>query len=168
MTNYAQLDGSIEFEYFLLAHNSKDKEQAEKIAKRLRRRKLNPWLDKEQILPGELFQKRIQKAIPLAKSAAIIIGKHGLGEWQDEEIQFLLSKCKKGHKPIFLILLPGVDSDSVPDDLGFIEQRRWISCNEGMTHALDMLESGIRRQSVRPSFDTLLCYRDEDVDSRIS
>ena len=62
-----------QFDVFL-AHNSVDKPLVREISARLRERGLNPWLDEEQILAGELFQEAIQKAIPHIKSAAIIIG----------------------------------------------------------------------------------------------
>ncbi len=70
-----------QFDVFL-AHNSVDKPLVREISARLKEQRLNPWLDEEQILAGELFQEEIQKAISNIKSAAIIIGVEGLGRWQ--------------------------------------------------------------------------------------
>jgi hypothetical protein len=87
-----------QFDVFL-AHNSVDKPLVREISARLREQGLNPWLDEEQIPPGELFQEAIQKAIPHIKSAAIIVGKSGLGQWQVIELHTLTSQfVKKGSR----------------------------------------------------------------------
>ena len=66
-----------QFDVFL-AHNSADKPQVRVIANKLRERGLKPWLDEEQIPPGELFQESIQKAITQIRATAIVIGSKGL------------------------------------------------------------------------------------------
>jgi hypothetical protein len=96
-----------QFDVFL-AHNSVNKHLVREIGARLRERGLNPWLDEEQIAPGELFQEAIQKAIPNIKSAAIIIGASGLEQWQVIEFHTLISPfIEKGIK-VIPVLLPGV------------------------------------------------------------
>jgi histidyl-tRNA synthetase len=64
------------FDVFM-AHNSKDKPQVLHIAEKLRQRGLKPWVDIEEIPPGESFQRAIQQAIPTVKSAAIFVGLEG-------------------------------------------------------------------------------------------
>jgi hypothetical protein len=108
------MNEQLEFDIFL-AHNSLDKPQINIIKNHLKRRKLKPWIDEEQILAGQSFQKKIQHAIPKVKAAAIFVGSNGLGEWQEEEIELLIDKCKQGDKPVFLVLLPG--NKNIPPDL---------------------------------------------------
>jgi hypothetical protein len=85
MTNAQQ-----QFDVFL-AHNSQDKAQVKEIARELKGRGLNPWLDEEQIQPGQQFLEKIQEVIPLVKAAVIFCGLKGLGRWQNLEIGALMT-----------------------------------------------------------------------------
>ncbi|MBN4003275.1 toll/interleukin-1 receptor domain-containing protein [Nostoc sp. LPT] len=150
----------LEFDVFC-AHNSHDKIQVERIAGKLKRRDIKSWIDKDQILGGQSFQTKIQEAITNVKSAAIFIGESGLGNWQKEEIEFLLDECRQSNKPLIPVLLPGITE--IPRDLGFIRQRNWVSFSEGNQQALDKLEASIKSKNIEPFFDILLCYKDEDM-----
>ena len=116
-----------QFDVFL-AHNSVDKPMVREIGARLRERGLNPWLDEEQIAPGELFQEAIQKAIPNIKSAAIIIGVSGLGKWQVIELHTLISQFIEQDIKVIPVLLPGVST--LPEKLLFLRQFNWVSFKE--------------------------------------
>jgi formylglycine-generating enzyme required for sulfatase activity len=113
-----------QFDVFL-AHNSVDKPLVREIGARLRERGLNPWLDEEQIAPGELFQEAIQRAIPNIKSAAIIIGASGLGQWQVIELHTLTSQFVEQGIKVIPVLLPGVTG--LPEKLLFLRQFNWVS-----------------------------------------
>ena len=137
------------FDVFL-AHNNVDKPQVRTIAKELRKRGLNPWLDEEQIAPGELFQDVIHRAIPQIKSAAVCIGSQGLGKWQVMELHTLTNQfINKGIKVIPL-LLPGVDS--IPENLLFLQQLNWFSFERiDDANAFYRLEWGIRGKKPKQS-----------------
>lgn len=153
-------DGS--FDIFL-AHNSNDKAQVRTICHGLRRRGLKPWLDEEQIVAGQSFQKMLQFAIPVVRSAAIFLGSDGLGNWQNEEVELLLETCKKADKPVFLALLPGVNETDIPNELGFLKIKHWVSFNDGPPNAMHEIESGVRGTPADPFSDVLLCYSDDDL-----
>ena len=132
-------------EYFdvFLAHNSKDKREVSKVCDQLRQRGLKPWIDKEQIRPGEWFQDAIQEAIPKVRSAAVFIGPHGVGRWQVVELRALVSACVEFGRAVIPVLLPGIAE--IPDDLRFLRELhqvklRSIEDSEGV----DELEWGIR------------------------
>lgn len=114
---------SAEYDVFL-AHNSQDKPQVEAIARELRRRGLNPWLDKQQIRPGQWFQDAIQRAIPAVKSAAIFVGPHGFGKWQAVELRAFISQCVETNLPVIPVLLPGVDN--IPENMRFLKELKWV------------------------------------------
>ena len=116
-----------QFDVFL-AHNSVDKPMVREIGARLREQGLNPWLDEEQILAGELFQEAIQKAIPNIKSAAIIFGVSGLGKWQVIELHTLISQFIEQEIKVIPVLLPGVNV--LPKELLFLRQFNWVSFKE--------------------------------------
>ena len=111
------------FDVFL-AHNSVDKPHVRIIATKLREQGIKPWLDEEQIPPGMSFQDEIQKAIPLIKAAAIIIGTQGLGKWQIMELRSLITKFFDRKIPVIPVLLPGVDN--IPGDLLFLQELNWV------------------------------------------
>ena len=111
------------FDVFL-AHNSVDKPQVRTIATKLREQGIKPWLEEEQIPPGMSFQDEIQKAIPLIKAAAIIIGTQGLGKWQIMELRSLITKFVDRKIPVIPVLLPEVDN--IPGDLLFLQELNWV------------------------------------------
>ena len=112
------------FDVFL-AHHSADKPFVREINTKLKQHGLKTWIDEEQILPGRSFQKAIQQAIPIVKTAAIILGKDGIGRWQNWEIEVLFSQLVTANKIVIPVLLPGLDE--VPEDLLFLQQLRWIN-----------------------------------------
>lgn len=96
-----------EFDVFL-AHNSQDKPSVIAIANELRSRGLKPWLDWEQIPPGQPFQGVIQQAVMKVKSVAIFIGPAGLGRWQSLELRSAVTQFVERGIPVIPVLLPGV------------------------------------------------------------
>ena len=134
-----------QFDVFL-AHNSEDKDDIIKIADKLKERGLITWLDKEQIAPGTPFQDEIQKAIPIVKSAAIFIGRHGLGRWQVMELRSLIAQCVDRNIPVIPVLLPGVNR--LPDNLIFLREYNYVDFVRRVdeSDALDLLEWGITQR----------------------
>ncbi|MBE9248504.1 TIR domain-containing protein [Dolichospermum sp. LEGE 00240] len=136
-----------EFDVFL-AHNSIDKPVVKVIYEALKKRGITSWLDGEEIRPGSLFQDAIQKGIPLSKSAAIFIGKSGLGMWQGLELKVILSMCLKQNIPVIPVLLPEVSD--LPPDMLFLKEFNYINIYDGEIvnkivnkRILDLLQWGI-------------------------
>jgi hypothetical protein len=131
------------FDVFL-AHNSKDKPFVAKVADHLRRRGIKPWFDKEQIAPGCRFQKCIQNAIRNVSVAAVFIGQHGVGRWQDLELESLVKLCVDKNLPLIPVLLPG--QKKLPSTLPFLDNISFVRFNKnaGEKKALDEMVWGIR------------------------
>ena len=55
----------------------------------------------------------------------VILGKNGIGRWQNWEIQAFFSQLVNANKIVIPVLLPGLDE--VPEDLPFLQQLRWIN-----------------------------------------
>lgn len=125
-----------------LSYNRSDRPPVEQIAEELKLRGLNPWLDTE-IEPSVSFQKRINEIIRGVKSAAVLIGPNGLGDWQEVEMEVLYSKYVKKNLRLVPVLLPGVDK--IPEDLPFLDRLQTVQFARGIddTKALDHLEWGI-------------------------
>jgi nucleotide-binding universal stress UspA family protein len=128
-----------------LAHNSQDKTFIRQIYQQLKTAGCDPWLDVEAILPGQIFQDEIQKAVQRIQAAAIFIGTNGLGRWEQVELRILISQCVDREIPVIPVLLPGVTD--IPEDLLFLNQyQAVIFTSENDKDALTKLQRGITRQ----------------------
>ena len=131
-----------------MAHNSADKSLIEMICAELKKRGINPWLDKEQIPPGRFFQDIIQNTIKNISSVAVFVGEKGLGRWQALELKSFISQCVERNIPIIPVLLPNVTK--LPDELVFLREFNWVNFKIGINDesAIDNLVWGIT--GVRP------------------
>jgi len=117
------------FDIFL-AHNSQDKPSVLLLGEELRRNGIYPWIDVEQIPPGRWFQDVIQSAVRTVKTAAIVIGKAGLGRWQALEMRVFVSRCVEHGTTLIPILLPGVSA--IPDDLAFLRELDYVKFTDSV------------------------------------
>ena len=116
------------FDVFL-AHNSLDKPIVRIIAEELKQHGIKVWLDEDQIVPGRFFQDSIQQALLEVNSAAICIGRLGLGKWQQMELRSFISQCVEKGLPVIPVLLPG--SRDIPDSFPFLKEFMWVDLKRG-------------------------------------
>ncbi|MEN9503813.1 MAG: hypothetical protein RI964_3098 [Pseudomonadota bacterium] len=130
-----------QFDIFL-SHNSKDKAAIREIKQLLRERKLSCWLDEDELQPGVNWMPLLEKAIGTCQSAGAFVSSNGIGPWEDEEIQALLTKAVHNKIPVIPVLLPGTyDKPELPL---FLENRTFIDMRPGITSELiDKLYWGI-------------------------
>lgn len=133
-----------QFDVFL-SHNSQDKPAVRKLKRRLAARELSAWLDLDELQPGVPWQKLLEAGIKSSASVAVLIGKDGLGPWEDEEMQGALRLAVKDQRPIIPVLLPGAPAQ--PELPMFLGNRTWVDLRDGFTKAgLARLEWGITGQ----------------------
>lgn len=116
-----------------LSHNSKDKPTVRELKTRLVARKLTVWLDEDELRPGVPWQRLLEEAITGSGSVAVIVGKDGLGPWEDEEMQGALRLAVKEKRPVIPVLLPGAPAQ--PELPLFLGNRTWVDLREGFTDA---------------------------------
>ena len=75
-----------------LSHNSKDKAMVRELASALKVRGLSVWLDENELRPGVPWQQLLEKGIRSSESVAVLIGKAGIGPWEDEEMRAALDQ----------------------------------------------------------------------------
>jgi hypothetical protein len=92
------------FDVFL-CHNSEDKPAVREISRTLAQENIRAWLDEDEIRPGASWQTELGRQIESIGSAAVFVGGSGVGPWQNQEIQALLSQFVKRHCPVIPVVL---------------------------------------------------------------
>jgi DNA helicase II / ATP-dependent DNA helicase PcrA len=131
---------SFKFDVFL-CHNSDDKPEIRKIAAEIKKRKKIYWLDEEQCQPGLPFQRCLEEAIPIVKSAAVFVGENGVGPWQRMEIYAFLQELVDRGCPVIPIILPGCEE--TPKLPPFIKINTWIDFRQIYPDPMKQLIWGI-------------------------
>lgn len=135
-----------EFDVFL-SHNSQDKPTVRELAQALKSRGLRVWLDEEQLVPGRPWQEALEMSIQTTHSAAVLIGRDGLGPWEDVEMRACLSEFVSRKLPVIPVLLPAAPSQ--PELPLFLKAMTWVDLRGGFTEdGLNRLQWGIT--GVRP------------------
>jgi hypothetical protein len=129
------------FDVFL-CHNSEDKREVKSIAAQLKRRGLLPWLDEEEIRPGDnTWHSKIQQDIELIGSCAVIVGRAGIGPWQRREIEAVLQLFVERKHAIIPVILPSCQS--VPELPIFLRSFEWVDYRTLDPDRLEQLIWGI-------------------------
>jgi hypothetical protein len=99
-----------------LSYNSADRDAVLRLKTRLEERGLSVFVDVWELRPGFSVQKGLSEALENSKSVAIVVGPHGIGRWQDTEIEDSIAEQVqvRATRPVIPVLLPGVSVDSVP------------------------------------------------------
>ena len=93
------------FDVFL-SHNSLDKPIVWKLAQALRGRGLRVWVDEEQLVPGRSWLNKLEDIIQSTHTAAILVGRDGLGPWEDAEMHTCLSESVSRGMPVIPVYCP--------------------------------------------------------------
>lgn len=126
------------FDVFL-SHNSKDKPAVREIAEALRNRGLRPWLDEWELVPGRLWQEALEEIIQTVKAAAVLVGRDGMGSWENPEMRACLEEMVRRQLPVIPVLLPGASAE--PDLPLFLRAFTWVDLRNGLS------EEGLERLS---------------------
>src|SRR5665213_55637 len=111
------------FDVFL-CHNSQDKKEVTRVAEALRLRGIRPWFDAWHLAPGTLMLLEIEIHLGKVKSAAVFVGRGGIGPWQRVEMYTLLTGFIERGVRVIPVLLPGcADPPQLPVVLGGL---RWV------------------------------------------
>jgi formylglycine-generating enzyme required for sulfatase activity len=141
------------FDVFL-SYNRGDEPAVRELATALRARDLLVWLDVDNLLPGDRWQEELEKVIRTARAGMIVVGRDGIGPWQNQEMRALLSQFAERGLPVIPVLLSGAEKPELPL---FLKGFNWSDLRGGLTpEALDLLAAGIRQ---KPETDLLKHYR---------
>jgi hypothetical protein len=118
----------MKFDVFL-SHNSKDKPAVRELKQLLWARRLVVWLDEDELQPGIPWQQLLEAGIQTSRSVAVLVGKDGLGPWEDEEMRAALELAVRNRRPAIPVLLPGASAE--PDLPMFLGNRTWVDLRSG-------------------------------------
>lgn len=135
------------FDVFL-SYSSRDREIVERIAQRLQRAGVAPWLDRWQLTPGGEWQRELGAGLDASVSCAVFVGQHDLGAWELQEVAVAIDRAatQRGFR-VFAVLLPGVEEPFDPNRLPhFLRMRTWVDFRGGRddTRALQDLVNAVR------------------------
>ncbi len=124
-----------------LCHNSKDKVEVRAVRERLEALGIRTWFDEEQLRPGFPWQVVLSEQITAIESAAVFVGRSGIGPWQNLEIQAFLSEFLSRRCPVIPVILP--KARRVPELPIFLRQLTWVDFRQNANAALSRLVWGI-------------------------
>lgn len=106
----------------------------EKIARWLEdEAKLPVWLDKWNLIPGDLWQEEIEKALDESQCCVVFLGPNGMGPWQNEEMRSAIdSRVSEKSMRVIPALLPGAMRTGKESKLPrFLRGLVWVDFKEG-------------------------------------
>ncbi len=135
-----------------LSHASADKPAVEHLARKLREKGLEPFLDKWHLVPGEPWQEALEDALDQSRTGAVFLGK-ALGPWQNEEMRSALDEQVR-HRSyrVIPVLLPGGKQPDDRDLPRFLRRRTWVDFRAGLDDedAFRRLLAGSRGEAPGP------------------
>jgi len=136
-----------------LCHNSEDKQAVREISRTLAQENIRAWLDEDEIRPGTSWQTELGRQIESIGSAAVFVGGSGVGPWQNQEIQALLSQFVKRQCPVIPVVLPS--AKTTPDLPWTLANLHWVDFRDTSRDPIKQLIWGITGvkpgQQTRPS-----------------
>ena len=135
-------DEKEKFDVFL-CHNSADKNEVEEIGRRLKNEGVRPWLDKWEIVPGQLWKTVLEEQIESIASAAVFFGENGLGPWQDFEQKAFLSQFVRRKCPVIPVIL--AKCKETPAMPPFLSEIHRVDFRKSDLDPLQELIKGIRQ-----------------------
>jgi hypothetical protein len=125
-----------QFDVFL-SYNSRDRAVVERIARRLKRARIELWFDRWSLTPGGKWQAELAAGLSGSPACAVFVGAHDLGAWERQEIDVALNRAAT--EPafrVFSVLLAGVDDPFDPNRLPlFLRARTWVDFRRGRDDA---------------------------------
>jgi len=126
-----------------LSHNSKDKPLVEILAEQLRDAALEVWLDQDNLYGGDVLPQEIERAITNSKTALFCIGSHGLGKWQQFEMNVCRGLSIDERLKIIPTLLPPLEALPEKTEYLALKQQLCVRWKTGDSDHLERLVSSV-------------------------
>jgi len=124
------------FDVFL-SYNSKDKAGARKLFAALQQRRLRPWLAEEDQTPDQPWQADLEALISTVRTVAVLVGRNGIGPWQEMEMRAVLAEAVRRKIPVIPVLLRGAPRQ--PQLPLFLQGFPWVDLRRFTEKGMDRL-----------------------------
>lgn len=124
-----------------LSYNSKDRTEAQVIARLLEGRGLKVFWDRGYLRVGRPWIEALEEALSSSKAIAVLVGPEGLGPWQRREAEVALDRQARDPEVLVIpVLLPRAHPLSP-----FLRLVTWVDLQKGIddTASIDLLVAGI-------------------------
>jgi WD40 repeat protein len=121
------------FDVFL-SHAGPDKALVERLAEKLKRAGIEPWLDSWELAAGDDWQAGLAAGLDSSDACAVFIGASPEGGWKAMETRVALDRTvKDADFRVFPVLLPTVPTKFDPSSLPpFLTTRTWVDFRGGL------------------------------------
>src|SRR5262245_5086939 len=131
-----------------LSYNSRDRSAVVRVRQLLSERNVSTFFDRDQLRAGSRWVSLLENEVGGSRAVAVFIGPHGLGDWQEMEMQLALVRQideKKAGRPfpVIPLILPGATPEK---ELGFLKLYTWVDLRARLDDpaAIDELERAVR------------------------
>ena len=136
-----------------LCHSSADKPTVRELYRRLRSDGVNPWFDEEDLLPGQLWEKEIPKAVRSSSAVIVCISQNSVEKtgYVQKEVSCALDAAEEQPEGRIFLIPAKLEDCDVPDRLKHLH---WVNLFEphGYERLLKALGAqGILRSGPPPS-----------------
>jgi hypothetical protein len=126
-----------------LCHNSSDKPAVRAINEKLKTAGISTWLDEDEFVHGDIWQKRLEEQIENIASVIVFVGEKGLGPWEEMETRAFLAEFVRRDCLVIPAILPG--APAVPKLPIFLRQMHYADFREKPDECLLRLLRSLRR-----------------------
>src|SRR5205085_6783798 len=103
---------------------------------------VKPWLDVWELRPELPWQRALEEQIEQIKTAAVFVGKNGIGPWQDMELRAFLSEFVRRNCPVIPVVLEyAPDKPTIPI---FLRAMTWVDFRKTDPDPMERLVWGIK------------------------
>ncbi len=120
---------SSNFDVFLI-YNRDDIPIVHRLANALLDRGIRAWIADDDIQPGTVRQAELEHAIETARTAAVLVGRDGVGPWEQQQIRAVLDQFVHSGLPIIPVLLPLAPKE--PELPRFLKAFTWVDLRQGL------------------------------------
>lgn len=136
-----------DFDVFI-CYNSEDREEVKAIATQLKNLDIKVWMDIWNLRPGLPWIRELEKNLNKISSAAVFVGKSGIGPWHEMEIESLLRKFVKKGSPVIPVILGSCKK--TPELQSFLDGMTIVDFKNDSQNPIKRLKWGITGQ--QPDF----------------
>jgi hypothetical protein len=105
-----------------------DLEVARKLSRRMKDVGLSPWLDVDELVPGQVWKKAVLKALEESSVAVVLVSKnHEKGGFVREEMNAAMKLLQSNEANVVPIVPVRIDDSAVPEQLAQIQ---WVDLRE--------------------------------------